>query len=110
VENALQLLELALVGLELVRQLRIALEKLRLLALELASLLHHHLLQHLLTQLGDRQDRTGALAALVGGGLVHTVVVALVAHTTSIASSGKKASPLCEYLGIFVRPVSVITQ
>jgi hypothetical protein len=96
VENALQLIELALVGLELARQLRIALEELRLLALELASLLDHQLLQHLLTQLRDRQNRTGALAALVGGGLVRSVV-ALVAHATSIRQNPLKCKPLERY-------------
>ena len=66
----------------------LALDHLRDLALDLATLLDHHLAQQLLTQLGDRHDRTGTTRTLagVGGGLVCTVV-ALVAHAIIIQRS-----------------------
>lgn len=73
---------------ELVLQLHLALDELPDLALNLADLLDHHLAQHLLAQLRHRHDRArtlGALAALVGGGLVRSVV-ALVAHAIIISS------------------------
>ena len=70
---------------QLVLELHLALEELPDLAVDLAQLLDHHLAQHLLTQLGDRHDRsrtTRTLAGL-GGGIVCTVVVAL-AHAIII--------------------------
>ena len=70
----------------------LALEELRHLALNLARFLQHQLLQHLLTQHGDRHDRTGATTTLVGGDLVRSVV-ALVAHAIIIASVATVATP-----------------
>ena len=82
----LEIVKLRLGRVQLVLQLHLALEELPDLALDLAHFLDHHLAHQLLTQLGDRHDRTRTLATLagvVGGGLVCTVV-ARVLHTTSI--------------------------
>jgi hypothetical protein len=77
--NLADAVELDASRVELREERALALEELRHLALNLASLLDHHLLEELLTQHRDRHDRTGATATLVRGGLVRTVV-ALVAH------------------------------
>jgi len=78
------------------RQLRfedlLAPKELRHLALDLAQLLDHQLLQHLLAQHGDRHDRTGALAGL-GCVLVRSVLVR-VAHAIIISSQALPSSPL----------------
>ena len=80
---------------QLVLQLHLALEELADLALDLATLLDHHLAQHLVAQLGDRHDRTGATAATLGvrGGLVRSVVVAL-AHAIIIPSQATPSTTL----------------
>ena len=77
--NLPQTVELDASRVQLHHERTLATEELRQLALNLASLLHHHLLEELLAKHRDRHDRTGATATLVGGGLVRTVV-ALVAH------------------------------
>ncbi len=83
---------------ELVLQLHLALDELPDLALNLADFLHHHLAQHLLAQLGDRQDRARTLATLVGGDLVRSVV-ALVAHAIIISSWSMPSTPSTDETG-----------
>ena len=73
-------------------ELHLALDHLADLAVDLAQLLDHHLLEELLAQHGDRHDRTRALAGL-GGGLVCTVV-ALVAHAISIPAAQLRVKPM----------------
>lgn len=97
-ESDLEIVELHLRGAQLILQLHLALEELADLALNLARFLDHHLPQQLLTQLGDRHDRTRTLATLVGGGLVRTVV-ARVLHTTSIRYDPIRCKPLAQIFG-----------
>lgn len=80
-ERDTQVVELRLRGVEAILERVLALDQLRDLALDLATLLNHQLTQHLLTQLRNRHDRARTTRTLagVGGGLVCTVV-ALVAH------------------------------
>ena len=88
-ERDAQIVKRSLRIVEAILERVLALDHLRDLALDLATLLDHQLTQHLLAQLGDRHDRTRTtrtLATLVGGGLVCTVV-ALVAHAIIIQRS-----------------------
>ena len=75
-------------------ELTLATDQLQHLAINLLQLLHHHLLQELLTQHPDRDDGARATTTLVVGGDLVRSVVALVAHAISIATSRPEASPL----------------
>jgi hypothetical protein len=88
----LQVVELSARAEDLLLELRFRTDQLRDLALNLADFLDHHLLEELLAQHGDRHDRTGALATLVGGDLVRSVSV-LVAHAIIIAIQAADATP-----------------
>ena len=87
-------------------ELNLTLDQLPDLAVDLAQLLDHHLAQHLLTQLGDRHDRSRAATATlrVRGGLVRSVVVALAhgVHSTFVCSfcqaRGKVVWTVCGYV------------
>ena len=94
----LQRVEQLLRRVQLILELHLALDELPDLVLNLADFLDHHLTQQLLTQLRDRQHRAGALAALVGGGLVRSVV-ALVAHAIIIASWSMPSTPSTDETG-----------
>jgi len=91
----LEVVEGSLGIVQLVLELHLALEELADLAVDLAQLLDHHLPQHLLTQLGDRHDRTGTTRTLAGvrGVLVRSVVVAL-AHAIIIPSQDAASTTL----------------
>jgi hypothetical protein len=84
--------ELRLRRVQLILELHLALQELPDLALNLASLLDHHLLEELLTKHGDRHDRSRTTATLVGGVLVRSVCV-LVAHAIIIANQAAYATP-----------------
>ena len=92
-ENRVHLLELLqTISSSLVRLATLRLE-LADLALDLLDLLDHHLAQQTRTELADRDDRTGALATLVGGDLVRTVGSVLVAHAIIIQRQAIASTP-----------------
>ena len=103
-ERDAQIVKRSLRIVEAILERVLALDHLRDLALDLATLLDHQLTQHLLAQLGDRHDRTRTTRTLagVGGGLGCTVVVAL-AHADIVSKSGSDVKPLDSvYLEIFL--------